>query len=183
MQTNHGEEYNRESMYETAREQLLDGKKVVINGKCYDSLIGVMIEDCGMEQEKHEEYLKLAETYQQENNDEKSFDYFSKAWKIVKVQDKLLERSQIAVDKQKEYIKEFKDKFHKVYKFYENLKKLSIPQIEQYLTLLYEYKYRLLEHMNGDTLTNLTYSEYKTTQKLIKEVEDELSKRINNKVL
>ena len=182
MQTNYGEEYNRESMYETAREQLLDCKKIVINGKYYDSLIGVMIEDCGMEQEKHEEYLKLSETYQQENDDEKSFYYFSKAWEIGKVQDKLLERSQIAVDKAKEYL-EFKEKVRKAYRVNENLKKLSVTQIKKHLTLLNEHKDRLLEHMYGDTVTNLTYSSYKTTQKLIKEVEDELSKRISDKVL
>ena len=182
MKTNYGEEYNRESMYETAREQFLNCKKVVINGKCQDSLIGVMIEDCGMEREKYEEYLNLAGTYQEENDNEKFFDYFSKALERGKVQDKLLERSQIAVDKVKEYV-EFKNKISKVCNVNKNLRKLSIDLIEKYLTLLNEYKDRLLESMYGDTVTNLTFSSYKTIQKFIKEVEDELSKRIRSKVL
>ena len=184
MQTNYGEEYNRESMYETAREQFLDCKKVFINGKCYDSLIGVMLEDCAMEQEKDEEYLKLAETYQQENNNEKVWDNFPKAWARGKVVDALLKRAEIAVEEQKDYL-EFKNILYKakVHKAHENLKSLSITQIENYLILLKEYESRLLKHMYGDTVTNLTYTAYKSVQYYIKELEQELSKRNNNKVM
>ena len=61
--TNHGEAYNRESMYETAREVLLEGKEVSMNGKKYDTLIEVMIKDYEMEVNNEAEYVKQAENY------------------------------------------------------------------------------------------------------------------------
>ena len=61
--TNYGEDYNRESMYETAREILLTGKKVKINGKEYKSLIEVMIEDARLEEEKYDQLKAKADEF------------------------------------------------------------------------------------------------------------------------
>ena len=47
--TDYGEEYNRESMYETARERFFDGKKVKMGGSRHKSLISIMIKDLEME--------------------------------------------------------------------------------------------------------------------------------------
>ncbi|MFQ6724365.1 MAG: hypothetical protein ACLRFE_03430, partial [Clostridia bacterium] len=54
--TDYGEEYNRESMYETTRELLMEYENVKMNGKTHKSLFSVMLEDCEMEQKKYERY-------------------------------------------------------------------------------------------------------------------------------
>ena len=177
--TDYGEQYNRESMYETAREILLDGKKVVINGKCYDSLIGVMIEDCGMEQEKHEAYIKEFEIYQPAKDDTKTFDSLLKSISRGKVEDELIKRSDLAIIKAKQR-SELNGVVSKAYNINKNLNKLSITQIKDYLQVLRKYEKELFECMYGDALTNLTHSLYKTTQKYIEEIEEELKKRQAN---
>ena len=62
MKTYYSEDYNRESMYETAREYFLDGKKVKINGVKCKRLIEVMMEDFKLEVEKEHSLLKESET-------------------------------------------------------------------------------------------------------------------------
>ena len=66
--TNYGEDYNRESMYETAREILLTGKKVKMNHKKHISLIDIMIEDAVLEEKKRKKLKAKADKLDKKKN-------------------------------------------------------------------------------------------------------------------
>ena len=56
--TDYGPDYNRESMYETVREQLMDGKPVKIFGQSFADLVSVINEDANCEL-REKRYLDL----------------------------------------------------------------------------------------------------------------------------
>ncbi|MBQ7797536.1 MAG: hypothetical protein IJ458_04275 [Clostridia bacterium] len=174
--TDYGEEYNRESMYETAREILMDGKKVVMNGKRYDNLVSIMIKDCEMEQKKYERHLEECETYQQTKDDEKTFDSLSKAMSKGKVTRKLVERVGNAIEDAK-MLQQYHDYIDKYIQTLKQTTKLSIDELNNVLEFLKEYESSLLFRLNGDCITKATYKTYIITQKYIKEIEDELARR------
>ena len=63
--TDYGEDYNRESMYETVREALSSGENVVIDGKIYKNLEDVMLADIKMEDTKAQQTLKKAKEFKE----------------------------------------------------------------------------------------------------------------------
>ena len=159
--TNYGEEYNRESMYETARESLLQGKKVLINGKYYSSLVGVMIEDYGMELDKEEAFKDNEKNLN--NNRRATIDALSK-------------RLDVAVEKEKEITQKLIE-LHKAVYTNGNLRKCTIDQLKYYLRVLKKYKICLFNSMYTDTIDTLTNAQYEIAKRLIKETEEELERR------
>lgn len=174
--TDYGEEYNRESMYETARELLMEDKNVKVNGKTHKSLFSVMLEDCKMEQKKHERYLEECEAYQQAKDDKNTFDTLSKSISIGKVTDKLIERLQKTIEDAKK-LQQYHKYTDKQFKSLKPARKMSIEELNYALDLLKEYESSLVFSLNSDCVTKATYKTYIITQKYIKEIEDELTKR------
>lgn len=177
--TDYGEEYNRESMYETARELLMEGKDVKMNGKTHNSLFSIMLEDCAMEQKKYERYLEECGIYQQAKDDEKTFNSLSKSISRGKVTDKLVARLGNAVEDAK-MLQQYHNYTDRQFESFKDAKKMTIEELNDALELLKEYKNSLLFELNSDCVTKATYKAYTITQKYIKEIEDELTKRQAN---
>lgn len=177
--TDYGEEYNRESMYETARELLMEGKNVKMNGKTHKSLFTIMMEDCAMEQKREEEYLKESEKHLQANDDMKFLDSFAATLSRGKVTDKLIARLENAIKTAKK-LQQYHKYTDKQFKSFKDAKKMTIEELNDALELLKEYKNSLLFELNSDCVTKATYKAYTITQKYIKEIEEELKKRQAN---
>lgn len=177
--TDYGEEYNRESMYETARELLMEGKNVKMSGKRHKSLFSVMIEDCIKEQKKHEKYLEQCEMYQQAKDDKNAFSCLSKSISTGKVTDKLIARLEKAIYDAK-MMKQYNNYIDNAVKALKPARKMSIQELNDALDLLKEYESVLLFKLNGDCITKVTYKMYSITKNYMQEIEDELKKRQAN---
>lgn len=174
--TDYGEEYNRESMYETTRELLMEYENVKMNGKTHKSLFSVMLEDCEMEQKMEEAYLQESEKQLQANEDRGFLDKFSKTISRGKVTDKLIERLQKTIEDAKK-LQQYHKYTDKQFKLLKPARKMTIEELNYALEFLKEYESSLLFRLNGDCITKETYKTYIITQKYIKEIEEELIKR------
>lgn len=177
MKTNYGEEYNRESMYETAREHLLDGNVLKVNGHKCKSLIEVMLEDFKLEVDKEHSLLEQAQVEWDNHNEEGFFSKFSQAIRRSKTTDYLQRR----LEKAFEDLKTSKDN-GKEFISKEILKKkpseLNIQELNELLMGLKQYKQRLIKyHINGDLVNSVASKTLNITNKYIAEVESEISKR------
>ena len=174
--TDYGEQYNRESMYETAREILLDGKKVKMNGKTHKSLFTIMMEDYTMEIDKEAKYLRQAEKHLKEDDDSKFLDSFSKTMSRSKVTENLQSRLENAIDEAKIF-QQYHYIIGKQIKLLKDTKEMSVEELNYALDLLKEHESVLLFRINGDTIHKSIYKAYLTTKKHIKQVEEELENR------
>lgn len=174
--TDYGEEYNRESMYETARESLMRGKNVIINGKRQKSLIGVMIQDLKMATDKEFQYFEQSAIALKEKDDEKYFKTLSKTMcqsQIVTDLQKRINGAMTTLKDLKEFNQYVMDNTFTKKKPHE----MTISELENLLDILKEYEISLLFRLNNDCITKLTYETYIKTCNYIKEVEQELAKR------
>lgn len=177
--TNYGEEYNRESMYETARERFFDGKKVKMGGSRHKSLISIMIKDFEMELEKEEKLLKQSKIKFKQKDDKNFINTFSKTMERSRVTDDLHERIEKAVkhikDIQKTYSKYLNGNFD-----VKKTSKMSLDELNSILSILKEYEEKLLEGINGDCLNTTIYKTLTITQLYIQEIELEIKNRQTN---
>jgi len=174
--TDYGEEYNRESMYETARELLIEGKALKMNGKTHKSLFTIMMEDYAMEIDKEAKYLRQAEKHLKADDDRRFLDSFAKTIARRKITDKLQTRLENTIEDAKKLL-QYHKYTDKQFKSFKDAKKMTIEELNDALELLKEYKNSLLFELNSDCVTKATYKAYTITQKYIKEIEDELTKR------
>ncbi len=176
MKTNYGEEYNRESMYETAREYFLDGKSVKVNGQKCKGLIEVMLEDFKLEIEKEHNLVEQSQVAWDAKNKEECFDKFSQAMGRNKITNYLQLRLERAFDnlaRSKTEKKELTDKITSI----KNLEKCTLQQLEELLNALEQYRQNLVYCIDGDLVNTEVYKTFDITNKYIAEVEQELEKR------
>jgi len=179
MRINYGEEYNRESMYETARDYFLDGKKVKINRKRHERLIDVMIEDFDLEIKKEHYLLRQSEKAFNADDKEKFIDKFAKTRAVRKTTDYLQKRIRDAIIDSRKCSEEDKKMIIKL-KQIRNLDKCSMEDLENFLIDLKEYKGIINYRLNGDCVNTLTYKMLASISKLIKDIEDEIKSRQNS---
>ena len=177
MKTNYGEEYNRESMYETAREYFLDGKKVQINGKKCKYLIDVMLEDFRLEIDKEHDLLKQSEIELTSKNEMAFLDKFSQTISRGKTTDYLQKRLEEGIKEVKKNTLMNKSAIEK-HKGIKKLKNLSLEELSNLLTDLESQKQRVINSaLNGDCVNTLTYKLYLSITNLINKIKDEINER------
>ena len=176
MQTNYGEEYNQESMYETAREYLLEGKAVKVNGKKCKSLIQVMMQDHGLEVKKARKLAKREDRAFKNGNQEEygvKHRQFEHRFRVAIALDVRLEKAFDNLARSKTENKEFTNKINSI----KNLKNCNLQQLEELLNALEQYRYNLVYCMGGDLVNTEVYKAFDITNKYIAEVEEEIQNR------
>ena len=177
MQTNFGEEYNRESMYETAREYFLDGKKVKINNVKCKTLIEVMLEDFRLEVDKERELLQQSEVALSQKNEKAFLDKFSQTMSRRKTTDNLQQRLEDAIKVAKQLKLEYNRVYNK-FNFKKKTIKCTLEQLNDYLNELYVLRKRIVEYrINGDLTSTLSSKLLYSTNNYISEIEREISKK------
>ena len=106
--TNYGEDYNRESMYETAREALLNGEKVVIAGIEHETLPDVILTDGAIERLEANRAKSKAKYFREIGNEVNAKEQDAIAAKRAQVSNKILHEK--FVDECKNEILQFIDK-------------------------------------------------------------------------
>ncbi|MBQ8430568.1 MAG: hypothetical protein IJX26_01315 [Clostridia bacterium] len=153
--TNYGEEYNRESMYETVRELFIEGKKVVVNGSKCESLISVMIEDYKQEDKKRGEiYNYLKELM---NNNKEDDIIAKKMREMLKISKKMEKISQGADSACKAYSDETFDRLNlrtKISKLCQKgrAKTITLEELYELRDLVKELEKIYIEEIYGDTI-------------------------------
>jgi len=177
MVTNWGEFYNRESMYETTKEYLLDGEKVKINGKNCGSLIDVIMEDLRMEIDKEEYYLRRAENSWESNDEGAYLDNFSCAIQRGSVADYLIGRlkdSEVISNKDAENNK----KIESVARRLRRIDKCTLDELQVYLKELKEYQLNAVSYrIDGDGVNVMTSKFLRKVERTIQEIEKEIYNR------
>lgn len=171
MGTNYGEEYNRKSMYETAREYFLDGKKVKMNKKMRKSLFEILIEDYRLEVEKEHNLLEEADKAQKDGNEEEFFDKFSISFDRRKVVLDLQRRCEITLEELKQKTDE-NNRMIKKSKSMRDLKKCSKEELFAYLYDLEGCRQSLISRMEGDCVNTLTYKTLDLANKAMNEIDE-----------
>lgn len=174
MVTNWGEIYNRESMYETVRENLLDGDKVKINGKVCQSLIDVMMEDLRMEIDKEEYYLRQAEKAW-ESNDDRSYHYnFSQSIQRGTITDYLIGRLKGTVMNSKQAAVD-NNKIESDTRRLKKIDKCSLEELQKILEVLKNYQINAVNYqIDGDGVNVLTSKLLRKIELIIQKVEKEI---------
>ena len=173
MKTYKGEEFNRESMYETAREYLLDGKKVKINGKKCKALIEVMLEDFRLEVAKRTKLLQRAEELKEKEDIGFLYELAQES-SVSKTADYLQKRLENAIQKCKLIVEENEKMIIRAREL-KRLDKCSLNELRDFLAELYAHKQRIITlRLNGDCVNIITQKLLKSALKTIEEVKAEI---------
>lgn len=175
--TNLGEEYNRESMYETARDYLMEGKRVELNGKTHNSLISFMIADLDMQIDRENKYFERSEELLKAKDTDNFINLFSQSLLISKITGRLEGRIEDAI-KTLESKKEQNKLLPGILGTNRNFQRFSTIQLEEYLKELIEYESNLFDSIHDDTIDVLSNTIYINTKRRIQQVEDEIKKRL-----
>ena len=176
MQTNYGEEYNRESMYETAREYLLEGKEVKVNGKKCKSLIQVMMQDHGLEVKKVRKLAKQEDrAFKNGNQEEFGIKYRQSMDRLngVTALDARLKSDFDDLTRIQAENNALTDKIQSI----RNLNKCTLQQLDELVNALEQYRYNLVYCMDGDLVNTELQKAFDITTKYIDEVEEEIQNR------
>lgn len=160
--TNYGVDYNRESMYETAREMLLQGKEIEIKGVKCTSLINLMIEDWGMEMDKESKYVEKATQLEQLGYHDEAVNKFAEYLDINAQNAKIGTRVREGLEDgiiNNEYEEYIKEQLAIITKKIKN-RSASVEEIKDAVDLSKKLESMAVEEMYDDTVSNQSRGKY-----------------------